>query len=94
MKEKIITRTVITLKASVLGFDAEDNPVMADFDLPMMDEKKIIKYLSENAINFTPAKVRKVETVEQLYGMPESLFMKYATKLPPRKQYNNDTEEA
>ena len=88
-KEKIITRTVLSLKVSVLGFDTEDTPVMQDFEIPMMDEKKILKYIAENAPDFTPAKVRKVVEVEQLYGMPESLFMQYATKLPPRKNYKD-----
>ena len=88
-KEKIITRTVLSLKVSVLGFDTDDNPIMRNFEIPMMDEKKILKYITENIPDFTPAKVRKVEEVEQLYGMPESLFMQYATKLPPRKNYND-----
>lgn len=92
-KEKIITRTVLSLKVSVLGFDAEDNPIMQDFEIPVMDEKKILKYISENVTDFTPAKVRKIVEVEQLYGMPESLFMQYATKLPPRKNYNDKAED-
>lgn len=89
MREKIITRTVISLKVSVLGFDSEDLPIIKDFDLPMMDEKKILKYITDTCPGFTPAKIRKVEQVEQLYGMPESVFMQYAEKLPPRKDYNN-----
>lgn len=92
-KEKIITRTVLSLKVSVLGFDTDDNPIMRDFEIPMMDEKKILKYITENYSTFTPAKVRKVVEVEQLYGMPESLFMQYATKLPPRKNYNDKAED-
>lgn len=88
-KEKIITRTVLSQNVSVLGFDADDTPVMRNIEIPMMDEKKILKFISENVSDFTPAKVRKVEQVEQLYGMSESLFMQYATKLPPRKNYND-----
>ena len=92
-KEKIITRTVLSLKVSVLGFDGNDNPIMQHFEIPMMDEKKILKYITENVPDFTPAKVRNVVEVEQLYGMPESLFMQYATKLPPRKNYNDKAED-
>lgn len=90
--EKIITRTIITLKVSVLGFDDEDNPVMRDYEIPDMDEKKIMQFLFTIAAGFTPAKIRKVERVETLYGMPESVFMKNATKLPPRKNYNDKAE--
>lgn len=85
---KIITRTVITLKVTVLGFDENDTPVTREFDCPLMDDKKLAKYLTTIDTNFTPAKVRKVEQVEQLYGMPEDVFIKYAEKLPPRKDYS------
>lgn len=88
-KEKLVTRTVITLKVSVLGFDNTDTPTKATFEIPEMEEKNIVKFLTATAENFTPCKVVSIERVETLYGMPESVFIKNAEKLPPRKQYDN-----
>ena len=94
MKEKVITRTVITLEAHVMGLDENNLVAIRVFNLPVMDDKKILPYLiNKSTDSFTPAKVVKVETVEQLYGMPEFLFMKYAEKLPPRKNYNTEKAE-
>ena len=94
MKEKIITRTVVTLEVHVMGLDENNLVAIRVFNLPVIDDKKILPFLmNKSNDSFTPAKVVKVETVEQLYGMPESLFMKYAEKLPPRKIYNTEKAE-
>lgn len=94
MREKIITRTVITLEVNVMGIDSDNNVAVKVIPLPLMDEKKILSYLMNHPMaDFTPAKILKVEQVEQLYGMPESLFMQYATKLPPRKDYSQKGED-
>ena len=93
-KEKIITRTVYSLKVKAIGLDTENNVKEQEFDIPMIEEKKILAYLSaKSGSSFTPCKVVSVEQVEQLYGMEESVFMKYAKKLPPRKDYTKQEEE-
>lgn len=94
MKEKIVTRTVTTLLVRVVGIDNENNVVIKEAEIPVMDEKKIMPFLMSKATDsFTPAKIRSIEQVEQLYGMPESVFIAHATKLPPRKDYNTEKEE-
>ena len=94
MREKIITRTVISLEVAVLGINSEDMSEKRVSNIPAMDTKKILPYLMNNSDDsFTPAKVLNVQQVEQLYGMPESVFMKYAEKLPPRKNYNIEKAE-
>ena len=92
-KEKLITRTVYSLKVTALGINSDNQVETKEYDIPMIEEKKILAYLSINSgDSFTPAKVLKVEQVEQLYGMEESVFMKYAKKLPPRKDYSKVEE--
>lgn len=85
IREKIITRTVNTLWVDVIGFDSDDNPCARSFEIPDIEEKKIIPFLAEKcAGDFIPAKVKAVLKVETLYGMPESVFIVNAQKLPPR----------
>lgn len=94
-KEKLITRTVYTYKVKVMGIDESESVAFRDYEVPAMDERKIIDFIKKNYPESIaiPVKVVGYEVVEQLYGMPESVFMKYAEKLPPRKQYNNEKEE-
>lgn len=84
IREKLVTRTVTTLKVNVIGIDENDNMKNMSYEIPEIEEKKILPYIAMYAENFTPAKVKGIEKVETLYGMPESVFMKYAEKLPPR----------
>ncbi len=92
-KEKIITRTVITLCAHVMGIDKDNLVTVKEIELPLMEEKKVLPYLMAKADDsFTPAKILRIEQVEQLYGMPESVFIAHAQKLPPRKDYNTEKE--
>lgn len=92
-KEKIITRTIGTLCATVVGIGRDDIVITKNIEVPLMPDKKVLPYLMAKADDsFTPAKIIRIEQVEQLYGMPESLFIKYAVKLPPRKDYNIEKE--
>lgn len=90
--EKIITRTITSLSVNVLGFGENNEVLNPTLTIPEMDSKKILPYITANFEGFTPAKVLKVDRIEELYGMPESLFRAYATKMPPRKDYNNKGE--
>ena len=87
--EKIITRTIITNKVTVVGLDNDDNPVVKVMTAPDLDGKALTRWIYDNAVDFTPAKVKSVEKIETLYGISESDFIKYGHILPPRKDYTN-----
>ena len=92
-KERMITRTITTLDVSVLGISDTGEVKTIVINVPVMDDKKIFPYVQDLCGNyFAPAKIVKIDTNEQLYGISESLFMQYATKLPPRGA-NTDNKE-
>ena len=92
-KEKIITRTITTLDCSVIGITDSGEVKTLVINTPVIDDKKLFSYIRTACpADFSPAKIVKVETNEQLYGMPESVFMAHAVKLPPRGT-NNDNKE-
>ena len=84
IREKLVTRTVTTLKVDVIGINSNDEMENRTFEIPEIEAKKILPYIAMNCDDFTPAKIKNVSEIETLYGMPESVFMKYAEKLPPR----------
>ena len=89
--DKMITRTIITLEVSVIGINANGNVETLTLTAPAMDEKKLAKYIPAVCPDgFSPARILKVSTVEQLYGMRESVFLAHAEKLPPRTNSNKD----
>ena len=88
MKEKMITRTIVSTNYTVMCVDIAtakvENRVYTFAGVK--DESKCLaiindlyKETTEKAVAVTSA-----EEVETLYGMPESTFMKYAVVLPPR----------
>lgn len=84
IREKLVTRTVTTLKVDVIGINSNDETENRTFEIPEIESKKILPYIAMMMEDFIPAKVKNVVEVETLYGMSESTFMKYAEKLPPR----------
>ena len=94
IRERIITRTVKSYKVEVIGINENSEVETRTFEIPLIEEKKIGAYLAEICpADFAPAKVKKFEIVEQLYGMPESVFMAHAEKLPPRGVNESDNGE-
>ena len=97
-KEKMVTRTIISTKADVKFYNIKDD-VLFNSELTFtgnLDEKGVklaCLAMVENNPNcgFTFVKVNHFETVEKLYGMPESVFIANAIELPPRKA--NETQE-
>ena len=88
MKEKMITRTIVSTNYTVMCVDIAtakvENRVYTFAGVK--DESKCLaiindlyKETTEKAVAVTSA-----DEVETLYGMPESTFMKYAVVLPPR----------
>ena len=91
IRTKVITRTVISLHVSVMGINSDDMTEIREFDIPEIETRKILPYVCEICgEDFTPAKVKSVSKVEQLYGMEESVFLQYAYKLPPRTNNNKE----
>lgn len=97
-KEKMVTRTIISTKADIKFYHIDDD-VLFNSEMTFagnLDEKGVknacIEMIENNPeCGFTFVKVNHIETLEKLYGMPESVFLANATELPPRK--NNETQE-
>ena len=98
-KVRMVTRTVKGTRASVLCLDTEThNAFTLEFEIggTYPDNDKLLKALQKEHGNGIIKLVHIVETeeIEQLYGMPESLFLLHAEKLPPRNSATEgDTEE-
>ena len=96
-KEKLITRTiestVVSYKVFVVSKGQVDSCVTTLTG--RMNEKDCAKVLTAKYENNNDRKFIMVEAIfveEKLYGMPESIFMTYATELPPRKTYEKGDE--
>ena len=96
-KEKMITRTINSTKAQVMQVNVKTATVeMVNVEVAgkYEDLSELLKavqaqYDTEERKSVT---VVTFEDVETLYGMPESVFMKYAEVLPPRKVYEKEAE--
>lgn len=96
-KEKLITRTiestVVSYKVFVVS-KSEVHPCVSTLT-GRLNEKECTKVLSamyENDVDRKFIMVEAISVEEKLYGMPESIFMAYATELPPRKTYEKGDE--
>ena len=92
MKEKMVTRTVVTTEVKVMGIVvAEAKTITSEFTLvgAFKDNDDILKHIKATYEDDTIvyAMITEVKEVETLYGMTESEFMSHAKKLPPRKIY-------
>ena len=96
-RQRMVTRTVDVTRAEVMTLDVsnadvfttvyEVNGIFKDNDSILKAVKKL--YETET---FKCVAVTGVETVERLYGMLESEFIKIAKVLPPRTK--NETDES
>lgn len=89
-KEKMITRTIESTKYVIMCVNPE---VSACYDTEVIfsgsrDDSAAISALNEslrfNGSTHIAVMVKSAETIETLYGMPESIFMEHAVVLPPR----------
>lgn len=92
-----VTRTIQTTKATVLCLNVkEGSPYQETVTLSGVykDDKHVLKQVRKIIENDEVKAVHIVSTEveETLYGMTEQEFIQYAKILPPRKQYNSDTE--
>lgn len=96
---RMVTRTVKGTRARVMCLDTETANAMTivyEIGGTYPDNDKLLKALQKEHGNNPIALVHIVETeeIEELYGMPESVFLAYAKKLPPRNSATEeDTEE-
>ena len=88
MKEKMITRTIVSTNYTVMCVDVATAKVDNRFYTyaGVRDDAKCLSILNDVYKGTTDkaVAVTSAEEVETLYGMPESVFMKYAVVLPPR----------
>ena len=93
MKERMITRTVSATIANVSGINIKEGKMITE-EITMTgifkNDSELLKAIKEAYDGETVyAVINATEIKETLYGMPESVFMKYANELPPR---NTKTE--
>lgn len=90
----MITRTVVTTKATVLCVNTvAEETVTQVVEVPRTytDDSKLLKAVKETLDHtIIPVKVISTETVETLYGMPEQQFIELAEKLPSRTKTETD----
>ena len=92
-RKPMVTRTIVTTEVNVLCLNLETaEPFNVDVTLPRTykDDVKLMKKVSDIVNTDTVKAVHVVHKreVENLYGMPEEEFVKYAHILPPRSQEN------
>lgn len=91
MRESKITRTIVTTEATVLCLDIDTaEPCNRTFVIPRQPKKDsdIIKFAAvalKDEPNLRPVHVVDINVKETLYGMSESVFLKYAKPMEPRK---------
>lgn len=93
-RKPMVTRTVITTKASVLCVNTvAEETVTQEVEVPRTytDDKKLLNAVKDVLdATIIPVKVISTETVETLYGMTEQDFIANAQKLPPRPKTDKD----
>lgn len=88
MRKNMVTRTVTTLvfKGFVMNEETLEVKVRRIESTDDMTEKAIIKQYNEEHPGFTLVKLTDREEHEQLYGMLESDFIRFATPMDSRFQ--------
>lgn len=93
-RKPMVTRTIVTTEVNVLCLNLETaEPFNMDVTLmrTYKDDVKLMKKVSEIVNTDTVKAVHVVHKneMENLYGMSEEDFVKYAHVLPPRSQEND-----
>lgn len=100
-REKMVTRTVVATKVTVLGMDTvacepfnETVTVSGVFDKDEKGQAKLMKAVKKlvDKEDKVAVKIVDAEEVETLYGMTEQKFMEMAEVLPPRTKTETDAE--
>ena len=93
-KDKMVTRTIESTNVVLLTVNVEEHSVK-NLSLTLCgtfrNNKELLNACKEHETETVKVvSVLSSETVETLYGMPESVFMQYAVQLPPRKVYEKE----
>lgn len=88
-REKMVTRTIQSTVVEVLMINVDTADVeIREIEIPgthtVDTALNAVRPFVEVAANIKAAAVRRVVVQEKLYGMSESVFLKYAKELPPR----------
>ena len=91
MREAMVTRTVTFTRCTVMALDTVKGEVQTltiDYTGNSKDDEKILKELKKNwfVSDIVLVKITAKEDIEQLYGMKESDFIKYAVAMDSRTQ--------
>ena len=96
-KEKMVTRTIVSTEYMVMCVDVSTAKVdNRSYIFPgARDDVKAIALVNDLYKETTDKAVAVMyaNEFETLYGMPESVFMKYAEVLPPRGSKKEAEEE-
>lgn len=89
--EKMVTRTMVSTVGTALFINIETaQPFNEPFTIPgayeniEKIEKKVRELIKDEKVRL--AAIVEYHKEENLYGMPESTFLLFATVLPPRNQ--------
>lgn len=93
-KERMITRTITSTICTCMAVDittaeVKDELVILSGEYKT-DSERTADAVAQSTDTVKIVSIKRYEVQETLYGMPESTFMKYATVLPPRKNYNEE----
>lgn len=92
-KEKMVTRTIVTLEVQALCVNietAEVSTITKTINPLVKDEKTMLsEFQGQLDSSIKAVTVKSVKEIETLYGMTESDFIKYSKVLPPRKTAEN-----
>ena len=96
-KEKMVTRTIYTTNFTVIAVNVVSREVKdMTVSVPSADSftekqiEKVIQCLLPE--DFKSVGITGRTVTEQLYGMTESDFIKYAKVMPPRTKQETETE--
>ena len=96
MKEKMVTRTIVTIEAEVLGLDIKTRlSEVKTVTLPNCEDTAVMLKEASKLIDndtFKAVSVISYKLNETRYGMPESEFIKNAVVLPPLKGKDEEPE--
>ena len=89
MREALVTRTINYTRCTVMALDTVKGEVQTltiDYTGNSKDDEKILKELKKNWLvsDIVLVKITAKEDIEQLYGMKEADFIKYATPMESR----------
>ena len=95
-KERMITRTFDVTECDVMMIELQANiytiPEKLAGKLNADEALAKVREMRETA-DFKVVAVSNVKHVEELRGMPESVFMAYSEVLPPRTKASEECEE-